>query len=99
MRAPPGSPAGMAMQIAKPARLARFIRLGPMLALERRPVQPRARAMFIQTRAQTCDELAETMRGFMPDLTEARIHLLVTYAMAGAEGLFIAKEIGGDGVI
>jgi AcrR family transcriptional regulator len=91
--------AGMAMQIAKALLDSPdFIRLGLMLALERRPVEPRARAMFIQTRAQTCDQLIETMRGFEPRLTEAQIHLLVTYAMAGADGLFIAKEIGGDSV-
>jgi len=91
--------AGLAMQIAKALLDSPdFIRLGLMLALERRPVEPRARAMFIQARMQTCDQLAETMRGFMPDLAEDQIQLLVTYAMAGADGLFIAKEIGGDTV-
>ena len=91
--------AGMAMQIAKALLDSPdFIRLGLMLALERRPVEPRARAMFIQARMQTCDQLAETMRGFMPDLAEDQIQLLVTYAMAGADGIFIAKEIGGDSV-
>jgi AcrR family transcriptional regulator len=91
--------AGMAMQIAKALLDSPdFIRLGLMLALERRPVEPRARAMFIQTRAQTCDQLTETMRGFAPDLTQAQVNLLITYAMAGADGLFIAKEIGGDAV-
>jgi AcrR family transcriptional regulator len=90
---------GMALQIAKALLDSPdFIRLGLMLALERRPVEPRARAMFIRTRAQTCNQLTETMRGFAPDLTESQIHLLVTYAMAGADGLFIAKEIGGDAV-
>jgi AcrR family transcriptional regulator len=91
--------AGMAMQIAKALLDSPdFIRLGLMLALERRPVEPRARAMFIQTRARTCGQLAETISGFAPELTEAQIQLLVTYAMAGADGLFIAKEIGGDAV-
>jgi AcrR family transcriptional regulator len=75
-----------------------FIRLGLMLALERRPVEPRARAMFLQARAQTYDELAKTMREFTPELTEAQVHQLVTYAIAGADGLFIAKELGGDAV-
>jgi AcrR family transcriptional regulator len=90
---------GMTLQIG-PALLDSpdFIRLGLMLALERRPVEPRARAMFIQARAQTHDDLAETMRGFMPELTEAQVRQLVTYAIAGADGLFIAKEIGGDAV-
>jgi AcrR family transcriptional regulator len=89
----------LAMQIAKALLDSPdFIRLGLMLALERRPVEPRARAMFLQVRAQTYDQLAETMRGFTPELTDAQIHQLVTYAIAGADGLFIAKELGGDAV-
>ena len=75
-----------------------FIRLGLMLALERRPVEPRARAMFLQARAQTYDGLAETIHGFIPELTDAQVHQLATYAIAGADGLFIAKELGGDSV-
>src|SRR3979490_975143 len=58
---------GLAMQIAKALLDSPdFIRLGLMLALERRPVEPRARAMFIQARAQAYDQLVETMRGFTP---------------------------------
>jgi len=90
---------GLAMQIAKALLDSPdFIRLGLMLSLERRPVEPRARAMFLQSRAQTFDQLVGTMRGFAPDLTDAQVHQLVTYAIAGADGLFIAKEIGGDAV-
>jgi AcrR family transcriptional regulator len=90
---------GLAMQIAKALMDSPdFIRLGLMLALERRPVEPRARAMFLQARAQTYYELADTVRGLTPGLTDAQIHQLVTYAIAGADGLFIAKEIGGDAV-
>lgn len=98
-----GSPrdrlAGMAMQIAKALLDSPdFIRLGLMLSLERRPVEPRARAMFLESRRQTYHQLAETVRGFTPDLTEPQLHQLVTYAIAGADGLFIASEIGGDAV-
>jgi AcrR family transcriptional regulator len=90
---------GLAMQIAKALLDSPdFIRLGLMLALERRPVEPRARAMFLQARAQTHDELTNTLGEFTPGLTEAQKHQLVTYAIAGADGLFIAKEIGGDAV-
>jgi AcrR family transcriptional regulator len=90
---------GLAMQIAKALLDSPdFIRLGLMLSLERRPVEPRARAMFLQLRAQTFGQLVETMRGFTPELTDAQVHQLVTYAIAGADGLFIAKEIGGDAV-
>jgi AcrR family transcriptional regulator len=90
---------GLAMQIAKALLDSPdFIRLGLMLSLERRPVEPRARAMFLQSRAQTFEQLVITMRGFTPDLTDGQVHQLVTYAIAGADGLFIAKEIGGDAV-
>ena len=90
---------GLAMQIAKALLDSPdFIRLGLMLALERRPVEPRARAMFLQARAETHDQLAKTMREFTPALTEVQTHQLVTYAIAGADGLFIAKELGGDTV-
>jgi hypothetical protein len=89
----------MAMQIAKALLDSPdFIRLGLMLALERRPVEPRARAMFIQTRAEAYYALATTVRGLTPGLTDAQIDQLITYAIAGADGLFIAKEIGGDAV-
>lgn len=90
---------GLALQIAKALLDSPdFIRLGLMLALERRPVEPRARAMFIQSRAQTYCELASTVRELAPGLTDAQVDQLVTYAIAGADGLFIAKEIGGDAV-
>src|SRR6202000_2866326 len=56
--APRDRPGGLAMQIAKALRDSPdFIRLGLMLALERRPVEPRARAMFLQARAQTYYDL------------------------------------------
>ena len=75
-----------------------FIRLGLMLALERRPEEPRAKTMFIQVRAEAYQQLAENFREFMPELSDAEVRQLATYAMAGADGLFIAKEIGGDAV-
>jgi AcrR family transcriptional regulator len=90
---------GLAMQIAKALLDSPdFIRLGLMLSLERRPVEPRARAMFLQVRTQTYNQLAATIQELATDLTKPQIHQLVTYAIAGADGLFIAKEIGGDAV-
>jgi len=90
---------GMAMQIAKALLDSRdFIRLGLMLALERRPVEARARAMFLQARAQAYGQLIDVIGELTPDLTDAQTHQLATYALAGADGLFIAKEIGGDAV-
>jgi len=75
-----------------------FIRLGLMLALERRPEEPRARTMFLQARAEAYGQLVDIIRELTPNLTDAQTHQLATYAMAGADGLFIAKEIGGDSV-
>ena len=90
---------GMAMQIAKALLDSPdFIRLGLMLALERRPVEARARAMFLQARAQAYGQLIDVIGELTPDLTDAQTLQLATYALAGADGLFIAKEIGGDAV-
>ncbi|WP_328353306.1 TetR/AcrR family transcriptional regulator [Mycobacterium sp. NBC_00419] len=75
-----------------------FLRLGLMLALERRPVEPRARAMYIQVRDQAFDALTRSLTALAPGITEEQTHQLATYAIAGADGLFIAKEIGGDSV-
>jgi len=75
-----------------------FIRLGLMLALERRPVEPRARATFLSVRAQAHRTLVHDFGPLTPGLTDAQVHQLATYALAGADGLFITKEIGGDSV-
>src|ERR1700761_3089599 len=66
---------GLAQQIAKALlESSDFIRLGLMLALERRPVDPRARAMFLQARMETYYELTNTMRESTPQLTDAQVH-------------------------
>jgi AcrR family transcriptional regulator len=75
-----------------------FIRLGLMLALERRPVEPRARTAFLRVRDQAYHAVSSGMRQLTPGLTGAHVHQLATYALAAADGLFIAKEIGGDSV-
>jgi AcrR family transcriptional regulator len=91
--------AALAMQIAKALLDSPdFIRLGLMLSLERRPVEPRARAMFISARAQAFYRLTQAIRELTPDLSDAEITQVANYALAGADGLFIAKEIGGDSV-
>lgn len=90
---------GLAVQVAKALLDSPdFLRLGLMLALERRPVEARARAMFIQVRTRAYHQLIDTLRDITPGLADAQAHQLVTYAIAGADGLFIAKEIGGDSV-
>lgn len=75
-----------------------FLRLGLMLALERRPVEPKARAMFVQVRHQAFEALCAGIRDLGLALTDEQVDQLATYALAGADGLFIAKEIGGDTV-
>lgn len=75
-----------------------FLRLGLMLALERRPVEPRARAQFLQARTQASASLTEALGELAPGLTDAQVRLLVNYSIAGADGLFIAKELGGNSV-
>lgn len=91
--------AEMTMQVAKALLDSPdFLRLGLMLALERRPVEPRAREMYLQVRAQAQIQLRKAAMDMSPDLDAAALDQLATYAMAGADGLFIAKEIGGDSV-
>jgi AcrR family transcriptional regulator len=75
-----------------------FLRLGLMLSLEHRPVEPRAREMFLQVRDDAFRRFEGIVRDVAPGLDEENVGLLTTYAIAGADGLFIAKEIGGDSV-
>ena len=75
-----------------------FLRLGLMLALERRPVEPRARTMFLRVRDEAMRAITANIKEIAPGLTDAQAMQLTTFALAGADGLFIAKEIGGDDV-
>lgn len=75
-----------------------FLRLGLMLALERRPVEPQARARFLEVREEAQSAFGESLRTLVPGLTAAQIRELTTYAVAGSDGIFIAKEVGGDAV-
>ena len=75
-----------------------FQRLGLMLTLEHRPVEPRARQMFLQVRDNAFHRFAQIVRDVAPGLDDQSVRLLTTYAIAGADGLFIAKEVGGDSV-
>lgn len=49
-----------------------FLRLGLMLALEHRPVEPRARARFLQARAQASESLTEALNELAPDSRKAK---------------------------
>lgn len=75
-----------------------FLRLGLMLSLERRPVEPRARAMYLEIRARAGRVIASTIKGFASRLDEPEVLQLTNHALAGADGLFIAQQIDGDAI-
>ncbi|MGW1066264.1 TetR/AcrR family transcriptional regulator [Streptomyces aureus] len=75
-----------------------FLRLGLMLALERRPAEPRGRTVFLQVREIARTKIAETVSRFFPMLDEDAVSTVTTYAVAGADGLFVQREIDGDAV-
>ncbi|MFD5764822.1 TetR/AcrR family transcriptional regulator [Streptomyces sp. NPDC127049] len=75
-----------------------FLRLGLMLALERRPAEPRGRTVFLQVRDIARAKIADMAQELVPDLDERSLHALTTYAVAGADGLFVQREINGDDV-
>ena len=54
--------------------------------------------MFLRIRDRALSDLRTNFRDLAPELTAGQIDQLTTYAMAGADGLFIAKEVGGDSV-
>lgn len=73
-----------------------FLRLGLMLALERRPDEATARAMFLQVREEAHKRTVQTYRHQFPELDDNALEQLATLSMALADGLFIAREINGD---
>jgi hypothetical protein len=89
----------MAANVAKSLVDARdFLRLGLMLALERRPTEPRGRAVFLQVRGIAHQRIAEVLATLFPDLDQDDVQTLTVYAIAGADGLFVHREIKGDAV-
>ena len=42
--------------------------------------------------------ISELVTELAPELDEEQAELIATYAIAGADGLFIAREVGGDSV-
>ncbi|MEO3852063.1 TetR/AcrR family transcriptional regulator [Streptomyces sp. B8F3] len=75
-----------------------FLRLGLMLALERRPAEPRGRTVFLRVRDIAQAKITEMIETLVPELDEAALNSLTTYAVAGADGLFVQREINGDAV-
>ncbi len=75
-----------------------FLRLGLMLALERRPTEPRGRRVFLQVRDVARQKISEVIESIFPELDEESVRTLTTYAVAGADGLFVHREVIGGGV-
>ncbi|MFG2820905.1 TetR family transcriptional regulator [Kitasatospora sp. NPDC048365] len=75
-----------------------FLRLGLMLALEQRPTEPRGRTQFLEARAVARQKVAEVIHLLLPSLEEDDVETLTTYAIAGADGLFVQRQINGDSV-
>ncbi|PWU47196.1 TetR/AcrR family transcriptional regulator [Micromonospora globispora] len=91
--------AAMAVRVAKTLLDSPdFLRLGLMLTLERRPEEPSARRVFLQVRETARARLAAVLARVAPDADRDTIETITTYAIAATDGLFIAKEIGGDSV-
>jgi AcrR family transcriptional regulator len=71
-----------------------FLRLGLMLALERRPQEATARSMFLQVREQAVESIAAAYQTHFDGELDARaVRSLATLTMAAADGLFIAHEV------
>jgi AcrR family transcriptional regulator len=87
----------MAHDVVALTRNPDFLRLGLMLSLERRPVEPAARARYLELRQYSLEQLARTFQRLAADagLTtdDALCAQLATLAMAAADGLFIAAQI------
>ncbi len=52
----------------------------------------------VQVRDNAFHRFEAMVRDIAPRLDEQSVRVLTTYAIAGADGLFIAKEVGGDSV-
>jgi AcrR family transcriptional regulator len=89
----------MAANVAKSlVEAPEFLRLGLMLALERRPAEPRGRTVFLQVRNIARQKISEVIETLLPELDEESVRTLTTYAVAGVDGLFVNREIEGDAV-
>jgi AcrR family transcriptional regulator len=73
-----------------------FLRLGLMLTLERREVEPTARRRFLAVRDEVLARTVATYGRLFPELDEAAHRQLGMFTMATADGLFINAEIEGD---
>ena len=66
-----------------------------LLGQEQRPA---GHEIHLNTRQVEFERFAALIRDADPSLSERGVNLVATYAIAGADGLFLAREIGGDDV-
>lgn len=76
-----------------------FLRLGLMLTLERRAVEPTARRRFLDVRREALARTVSTFGRLFPALGAAELSRLGTFAVAVADGLFINNEISGSDLV
>lgn len=71
-----------------------FLRLGLMLALERRPEEATARRMFLEVREQAREGIVAFFESSFPAaLRKQDARALATLTMAAADGLFVAHQV------
>lgn len=73
-----------------------FLRLGLMLALERRAEEPSARRMFLSVRQEALRQTVMSYATLFPELDAVATRRLGAFTMAMADGLFIASEVDED---
>src|SRR5699024_6866091 len=69
-----------------------FIRLGLMLALEKRPVESAARELYLRLRGEAVEQIAAELVEVRPGLSQERALDLARYALAGGDGIFLAAQ-------
>ncbi|WP_201787114.1 TetR/AcrR family transcriptional regulator [Actinoplanes sp. TFC3] len=70
-----------------------FLRLGFMLVLERRPTELSARKRFLDLRDIGRQRLADFAVQLAPAADPAAVDRLLSYAIAAADGMFLAKQM------
>lgn len=90
---------GLAVAVAKSLlESPDFLRLGLLLTLERPPGGSKALDHFLEARRIARTRLRVAFGTVFPALASASLDRLTTYAMAGADGLFVERETLGDAV-
>jgi AcrR family transcriptional regulator len=74
-----------------------FLRLGLMLALERRAEEPSARRMFLSVRQEALRRTTASYCALFPELRDEEARKLAILTISMFDGLFIAWEIDGAG--